>query len=38
LTAAEIREICAEDNHGETLPPPVDLRSRLPFRSGIINE
>jgi Concanavalin A-like lectin/glucanases superfamily len=38
LSAAEIREICTEDNHGEALPPPVDLRRSFPFRSGIINQ
>jgi hypothetical protein len=36
LSAAEISEICTEDNHGEIPPPPpVSFRGNFPFRNGI---
>ena len=38
LSAAEIMEICTEDNHGQALRPPVRFPRNLPFRNGIIND
>jgi hypothetical protein len=38
LSAAEILEICTEDNHGETPAPPAYLRKPRFFSGGINND
>ncbi len=38
LSAAEILQICTEDNHGETPLPPANFPRNLPFRNGFISD